>query len=171
MRRDELPFLNQSLFMKLGKIRLSDGSELDGEDTILAFEQCCREKGSAWMGIDSLRHGMQEKRAAHFQRALEEKQRIRVYFAIHNEHYDNDIAYEAVLEKLINWKEPVLCPEPELRPEIFRDDGEACLWLKLKEIRPSREKAENYLIASTGRNLKWTICNSRYFFGYIEEKE
>lgn len=170
MRRDALPFLNQSLFMKLGKIRLSDGTLLDGEDTILAFEKCCRKKGSAWMGIDSLHHGMQEKRAARFQRSLEEKQKIRVYFAIHNSHYDNEIAYEAILEKLVNMKEPVPCPEPELRPEIFQDDGNSCLWLKLKDIRLSKEKAEHFMIASTGRNLKWTICNSRFFFGYIMEE-
>ncbi len=169
MKTDEPLFLNQSLFMKLGKIRLSDGTELDGEETILAFAQCCRDKGSVWMGIDSLRHGMQEKRAARFQRALEEKQRIRVYFAIHNQHYDNEIAYTSILEKLVNMKEPVQCPDHDMRPAVFRDDGKACLWLKLKEIQPSKEKAEHFVIASTGRNLKWTICNSRFFFGYIEE--
>lgn len=67
-------------------------------------------------------------------------------------------------------KEPVPCPEPELRPEIFQDDGNSCLWLKLKDIRLSKEKAEHFMIASTGRNLKWTICNSRFFFGYIMEE-
>jgi len=164
---DSIP---EYLFMKLGVATTVDGDELDGEETIRVYMDDAMNRGFSWFSTQSLFYGMSQERVKHYNKKISEGKKVRILFAVNNENYDNDIAFSADVLQIFSAKLPVACPEDALPVEF---DGEkARIWIKLANIQEETQiNASMMQITSTGRDLKQTISNSQYHFGYVSFKE
>ena len=158
------------LFMKLGVSSTADGDELDGEDTIRIYINDQRNRGFTWFSTQSLFYGMSQDRVKHYNLQIAAGKKVKILFAVNNENFDNDIAFSADVLEIYSAKLPVECPE-EGFPAAF--DGEkARIWIKIANIHDETEiNASMLRITSTGRDLKQTISNSQYHFGYVSFKQ
>ena len=158
------------LFMKLGVSSTADGDELDGEDTIRIYINDQRNRGFTWFSTQSLFYGMSQDRVKHYNLQIAAGKKVKILFAVNNENFDNDIAFSADVLEIYSAKLPVECPEEGLPVEF---DGEkARIWIKIANIYEETEiNASMLRITSTGRDLKQTISNSQYHFGYVSFKQ
>lgn len=162
--------VDEFLFMKLGEATTVDGKSLDGEETIRTYIADEMDRGFTWFSTQSLYYGMSKERVKYYNKKISEGTNVRILFAVNNENYDNDIAFSADVLEIYSDKLPVSCPGHGY-PTEFGVDEKAKIWIKLKGI-----KAENIINASmlkiitTGRDLKHTIMNSQYHFGYVTFK-
>ncbi len=163
-----MQYLPISLFLKLGKIQLNDGRHWDGEDTIRCFMEKCDESKHVWFGLDFLKNGISDKKKE-LLNDLIEANALKIYFAVNNQHYENEIGFTANVVKLIAEKELQQCPDIQYVPTEFAESSSSKVWLMLENIKESDKHAEEFIIASTGSNLKYVITHSRFFFGYIME--
>lgn len=158
------------LFMKLGVSSTADGDELDGEDTIRIYINDQRNRGFTWFSTQSLFYGMSQDRVKHYNLQIAAGKKVKILFAVNNENFDNDIAFSADVLEIYSAKLPVECPEEGLPAEF---DGEkARIWIKIANIHDETQiNASMLRITSTGRDLKQTISNSQYHFGYVSFKQ
>lgn len=159
------------IFMKLGMSSTINGDPLDGEDTIHVYIDDEAKRGYTWFSTQSLFYGMSENRVNYYNKKIKSGKNVRILFAINNENYDNDIAYSADVMEIFSAKLPDSCPEDNAYPVEF--DGEkARIWIKLKNLTEETEiNATMLQITSTGRDLKQTISNAQYHFGYVSFKQ
>ncbi len=106
---------------------------------------------------------MSQKRIDYYNKKIESGKNVKMLFAVNNENFDNDIAFSANVLKVFSSKVPVSCPEDNAYPAQF-DNEKARIWIKLANIT-------NEIDTSTGRDLKQTISNAQYHFGYVSFKE
>lgn len=158
------------LFIKLGISETVDGDELDGEETIKVYMDDETNRGYTWFSTQSLFYGMSQERVKYYNNKILEGKQINILFAINNENFDNDIAFNADVLEIFSAKSPVKCPDEGLPVEF---DGEkARIWIKLANIHEETQiNASMMQITSTGRDLKQTISNSQYHFGYVSFKK
>lgn len=158
------------LFIKLGLSTTIDGDELDGEETINVYMNDEIGRGYTWFSTQSLFYGMRQERVKYYNKQIAEGKIIKILFAVNNENYDNDIAFSANVLEIFSAKNPVACPDDGLPAEF---EGEkARIWIKLSNIEEETEiNASMMKITSTGRDLKQTISNSQYHFGYVSFKK
>lgn len=158
------------LFMKLGMSQTADGDPLDGEETVRLYMEDERVRGYTWFSTQSLFYGMSAERIRYYNRKIKEGVKVRILFAINNENYDNDIAFSADVLEVYSEKLPVGCPEDNAYPPAY-DNEKARIWIKLKRIEEEKKiNASMLQITSTGRDLKQTISNAQYHFGYVSFK-
>ena len=158
------------LFIKLSS-SASSGEVLDGEETIRVYLADQAKRGYTWFSTQSLYFGMSDARVKAYNNRIRSGKKTRILFAIHNEHYDNDIAFSADVEQIVSAKDAAPCPDGENYPVEFRGER-AKIWLKLSDLKPEEKiTAEMLQITSTGRSLKQTISNSQYHFGYVSLKK
>ncbi len=157
------------LFMKLGVATTADGDELDGEQTVRLYQNDEKNRGFTWFSTQSLFYGMSQERVKHYNSQIDAGKKVKILFAVNNENFNNDIAFSADVLKVVSAKSPVECPEGGLPIEF---DGEkARIWIKLADIHEETEiNASMMQITSTKRDLKQTISNSQYHFGYVSFK-
>lgn len=168
--QEETAFVREEILMKFVTISLPDGRKIDGEETAELLAGYCAQKGYVWMGVSCLPRGMSAKRAERFSRAIGEGQRIRLFICVNNEHYDNEIAYSARITRLVASGEPVSCPQREDRPAEFADE-KSRVWLRLEELKKETgTKAEDWVVAATGSDVKWLLEHSRMSFAYVAER-
>lgn len=159
------------IFMKLGLSQTADGDPLDGEETIRLYMEDEKGRGYTWFSTQSLFYGMSAERIRYFNRKIEGGTKVRILFAINNEHYDNDIAFSADVLEVFSEKLPAGCPEEGAYPVAY-DNEKARIWIKLSHIREEKKiNASMLRITSTGRDLKQTISNAQYHFGYVSFKK
>lgn len=158
------------LFMKLGASSTAEGDELDGEETIRIYMNDERNRGFTWFSTQSLFYGMSQDRVKHYNLQIAAGKKVKILFAVNNENYDNDIAFSADVLEIASAKLPVECPENGVPIEF--DGGEkARIWVKMTNIQEETQiNASMLQITSTGRDLKQTISNSQYHFGYVSFK-
>lgn len=158
------------LFIKLGVATTVDGDELDGEGTIRVYKDDEMNTGYTWFSTQSLFYGMSQERVKYYNNKIRQGKKIKILFAVNNENYDNDIAFNADVLEIFSAKYPVDCPDSGLPVEF---DGEkARIWIKLSNIQEETQiNASMMQITSTGRDLKQTISNSQYHFGYVSFKK
>ena len=158
------------LFIKLGYSEAS-GEILDGEQTLALYMADEARRGFTWFSTQSLFFGMSEARVKQYNQKIQAGNRVRILFAIHNDTYNNDIAFSANVEQIHSAKLPISCPDGNNYPPEFEGE-QARIWLKLSHIQPETQiTAEMLQITSTGRDLKQTISNSQYHFGYVSLKK
>ncbi len=164
---DSIP---EYLFMKLGISATVEGDELDGEETVRVYMDDERNRGFTWFSTQSLFYGMSQDRVKHYNNRIAAGEKVKILFAVNNENYDNDIAFCADVLEVFSAKLPVECPEEGLPVEF---DGEkARIWIKIANIHEETKiNASMLRITSTGRDLKQTISNSQYHFGYVSFKK
>lgn len=164
---DSIP---EYLFMKLGISETVEGDGIDGEETVRVYMDDEKNRGFTWFSTQSLFYGMSQDRVKHYNNQIMAGKKVKILFAVNNENYDNDIAFCGDVLEVFSAKLPVECPEDGLPVEF---DGEkARIWIKLTNIHEETEiNASMMQITSTGRDLKQTITNSQYHFGYISFKK
>ena len=128
-------------------------------------------RGYTWFSTQSLFYGMSQNRINYYNKKIESGESVRILFAVNNKNYDNDIAFSADVLEVYSAKIPESCPESNAYPSEF--DGEkARIWIKLKNIADETDiNASMLQITSTGRDLKQTISNAQYHFGYVSYKK
>lgn len=157
------------IFMKLG-LSEAYGEAIDGEETITLYIEDEKKHGYSWFSTQSLFFGMSDQRVQHYNKKIKDGCPVRILFAINNENFDNDIAFSANVEEIVSAKTPVPCPDGLNYPDAFHGEL-ARIWVKLSDIRAETTiKASMLKITSTGRNLKQTISDSQYHFGYVSLK-
>lgn len=158
------------IFMKLGMSETADGDPLDGEETVRLYMEDERERGYTWFSTQSLYYGMSDARVKYYNKKIEGGTKVRILFAVNNENYDNDIAFSAEVLEVYSRKLPVGCPEDNGYP-IAYDNEKARIWIKMGHIEEEKKiNASMLQITSTGRDLKQTISNAQYHFGYVSFK-
>ena len=158
------------LFMKLGISSTVEGDELDGEQTVRVYMDDEKNRGFSWFSTQSLFYGMSQDRVKHYNNQIAAGKKVKILFAVNNENFNNDIAFSADVLQVFSAKSPVECPEEGLPVEF--DDEKARIWIKIANIHEeSKINASMLRITSTGRDLKQTISNSQYHFGYVSFKK
>lgn len=162
--------VSEFLFMKLGISSTVEGDELDGEQTVRVYMDDEKNRGFTWFSTQSLFYGMSQDRVKHYNNQIAAGKKVKIFFAVNNENFNNDIAFSADVLQVFSAKSPVECPEGGLPVEF---DGEkARIWIKIANIhKESKINASMLRITSTGRDLKQTISNSQYHFGYVSFKK
>ncbi len=170
LERDEVQVNdNDFMFMKLG-MSLARGEKLDGEETMELYMEDEVKRGFTWFSTQSLFFGMSDARVKKYNDKIKSGKNVKILFAIHNDNYDNEIAFSANVEEIYSNKIPVPCPDKFNYPVEFHGES-AKIWLKLSHIKKENQiTAEMLKITSTGRSLKQTIANSQYHFGYVSLK-
>lgn len=171
--RDSMVNGSQSefIFMKLGMSSTADGDPLDGEETVRVYIEDAVKRGYTWFSTQSLFYGMSQNRIDYYNKKIRSGEKVRILFAINNENYDNDIAFSAEVLEVYSAKIPESCPESDAYPIEF-DDEKARIWIKIKDIVDETAiNASMLQITSTGRDLKQTISNAQYHFGYVSFKK
>lgn len=159
------------IFMKLGVSEKANGDLLDGEETMELYIADEEKRGYTWFSTQSLFYGMSQKRIDYYNKKIESGKNVKMLFAVNNENFDNDIAFLADVLKVFSAKVPVSCPEDNAYPAQF-DNEKAKIWIKLANITNETDiNASMLQITSTGRDLKQTISNTQYHFGYVSFKE
>lgn len=162
--------LNEFLFMKLGLSTTVEGDPLDGEETVRAYMEDEKTRGYTWFSTQSLYYGMSKDRVKYYNKKIEEGTNVRILFAVNNENYNNDIAFSADVLEIYSDKIPVSCPGNGC-PVEFGDNEKAKIWIKVQNIKDEDTiNASMLKIITTGRDLKQTITNSQYHFGYVTYK-
>lgn len=158
------------IFMKLGVATTSDGNTLDGEETMRTYIEDEKNRGYTWFSTQSLYYGMSKDRVKYYNNKINSGNNIRILFAVNNENYDNDIAFSADVLEIYSDKMPISCPGNGY-PLEFGNEEKAKIWIKLKNIEEEDSiNASMLKITTTGRDLKQTITNSQYHFGYVSYK-
>lgn len=159
-----------AMMFRLAVIEDRNGETIDGEETIRRYAEHCAKKGSVYWNASSLTKGMSAKQEKFYRNLVEQGYDVPVYFVVRNERYANEFAYRGTLLSINSSPVPTFCPDPERIPDCFGKE-DACVWIGIKELkREGRARAEDYLIASTGRDLRWALDHSQYKFGYLIEK-
>ncbi len=167
--REPVPF-TEDIVMKFTEITLSDGRRIDGEETARILMAECDKSGHVWMGIDSLPRGMAEKRVSRFLSAIGEGRKIHLYICVNNRNYRNEIAFSALIGDIAVSADPMPCPEKSGRPEVF-SGGTSRNWVRLTDMKEEHQaKAEDFIVTSTGSDLKWLLEHSRMSFAYVSER-
>ena len=161
---------NDYIFMKLGVSSTASGEDIDGKETMQAYIQNLNSNdiGYTWFSTRALASGMSQKKVDYYNN-LAETEPVKVLFAV-----DNEIAYSAKVLQIVSSRDEIICPDEVsgVVPEEFGEAEVGKIWLKLTDIQPEGElKAENFYIPSTGRNLRRTINESQYTFGYVALNE
>lgn len=158
------------LFIKLGQSETADGEVLDGEGTIQLYMDDEAQNGYTWFSTQSLFFGMSAARVKQYNEKIQKEGNVRMLFAMNTKGVDNDIAFSARVLELQSAKLPAPCPDGDRYPDAFRGE-QARIWIKLSDIRAETAVTASMLkITSTGRDLKQTISNSQYHFGYVSLK-
>ncbi|MEY8001441.1 hypothetical protein AB8U03_14765 [Clostridium sp. Mt-5] len=161
---------NEFLFMKLSSATTIGGNQLDGEGTIRVYIKDEKLHGYTWFSTESLYYGMSKDKVKYYNKKIDEGNNVRILFAINNQNCDNDIAFSADVLEIYSDKMPVSCPGSGY-PVEFGDDEKAKIWIKLKNIKEEDTiNASMLKIITTGRDLKQTITNAQYHFGYVTFK-
>lgn len=162
--------LNEFIFMKLGLSTTVEGDPLDGEETVRAYIEDEKTRGYTWFSTQSLYYGMSKDRVKYYNKKIAEGANVKILFAVNNENYYNDIAFSADVLEIYSDKMPVSCPESGC-PVEFGESEKAKIWIKLQNIKEENTiNASMLKIITTGRDLKQTISNSQYHFGYVSYK-
>ncbi len=152
------------LFLKLGQL------EMDGEETMEVYRRDERDRGYTWFSTQSLYFGMKRQRVEAYNQKIQAGAVVKILFAIHNERFDNEIAYSARVLEIRSASRELACPEPGACPPAFAEE-QARIWIKLQNLAlETTLKAGMFQITSSGRDLKQTIANSQFHFGYVSLK-
>ena len=169
--RDSTQPAPEFLFMKLGESTLPDGTRVSARQMMQIYQDDLSRRGYTWFSTESLFYGMSPARVKQFNQKIRAGQRIRILFAINDNLCDNDIDFSADVLEVFSAKTSVRGPEPGACPAEFQNE-QARIWLKLENLAPEAAiRASMLQITSTGSDLKQTINNAQYHFGYVSFKD
>jgi hypothetical protein len=168
--RNDTVSKNVSLFMKLGVSTTASGVKIDGMKTIELYKQHCDSNRYTWYSTNSLKTGMNEKKATLYNR-MAESGHLKIYFAINSKKagINNNIAYEADVKKIVSYSTPTKAPcRDDEYPEKWKGIKNN-IWIKIANLKKSNESADDFVVVSTGNNLRDVIRKGQYIFGYIKK--
>lgn len=161
---------NDSLFMKLGYSETNTGEVLGGHGTIVAYMRNCAVNGYTWYSTNSLKSGMKEDKVREYNE-LAEQGYLKMYFAMNQDDVDNDIAYVADVEEIISYTQPTVAPCQDYEYPEEWTGAKNNIWIKIKNLKKEESlSANDFVVASTGNNLKGVIQKGQYIFGYITRR-
>ena len=142
--------------------------KLNGHQIIDVYKTFSDKKGAVWYSTDSLHRGISKNKVEQFLDLIFEGNKIKIFFAISEAGGgENELDYEAEVLDIQTDKEKRYSPDKNLTPAEWSED-KSKIWLKIKNIKPSSFKVDDFIVASTQKPLRETIkSNSRYIFGYI----
>ncbi len=153
------------LFKKLRAFEDDDGELRTVPKLMAEYMERERESGYAWF---SMPYHMSESKAKELNAKIRNGQRVRILFGLNDETVDNDIGYSADALELHAFQELTPCPEKAGGLEANETNR---TWVKMRNLQKETSiRASMLKITSTGRDLKETICNSQYHFGYVSFK-
>ncbi|MBO5373423.1 MAG: hypothetical protein J6A75_12015 [Lachnospiraceae bacterium] len=168
--RNEKVSKNDSLFMKLGYSETNDGQRLGGEGTIQAYIRNCEMNGYTWYSTNSLKSGMNEEKVRKYN-ALAEAGYLKMYFAMNQDDIDNDIAYVADVEEIVSYTQPTAAPCQDFEYPEEWTGSKNNIWIKIKNLKKEEVlSAKDFVVSSTGNELKGVIQKGQYIFGYISRR-
>ena len=161
---------NDSLFIKLGYSKTGTGEVLSGHDTIEAYMRNCAINGYTWYSTNSLKSGMKEEKVRKYNE-LAKQGYLKIYFAMNQDDIDNDIAYVATVEEIISYTQPTVAPCQDYEYPTEWTGAKNNIWIKIKNLQKEESlSANNFIVSSTGNNLKDVIKKGQYIFGYIRKR-
>lgn len=165
--------VNDYLFIKLSLSEDSQGNALDGDDTVKAYRKNLESNGLGytWFATNSLHSGMAKEKVDFYNKTIAAGEEVYLLIAIADE--DNNIKYRARVLEIASSRDRINCPgDIAAVPREYGPDERAKIWLRLTDIEPETDiKAEMLTIPATGANLKHTISDSQYHFGYVAIEE
>lgn len=158
---------NNSLFMKLGYAITNDGRQLGGHETMEAYIRNCDENEYTWYSTNSLSTGMNDEKVREYNE-LAQSSHLKIYFAMNQDDIDNDIAYVANVDEIVSYPHPTKAPcENYEYPEEWTGTKNN-IWIKIHGLKRDESlSADDFVVVSTGNNLKDVIRKGQYIFGYI----
>lgn len=158
---------NDSLFMKLGVSTSAKGDSIGGIETMKIYEVHCEKNGYTWYSTNSLKTGMNADKVK-FYNEMANAGYLKIYFAINNDTIDNDFAYVADVEEIVSYSQPTVAPCLNTEyPDVWRGNKNN-IWIKIKNLAEVKElTADDFVVVSTGNNLRKVIQKGQYIFGYI----
>lgn len=168
--RNETVSRNDSIFMKLGYTETTSGDTMGGHATMNAYIRNCEANGYTWYSTNSLKSGMNEEKVRKYN-ALAEAGYLKMYFAMNQDDIDNDIAYVADVEKIISFQQPTEAPCDDYEYPAEWTGCKNNIWIKIKNLkRETTLTAADFVVSSTGNELKGVIKKGQYIFGYIRRR-
>lgn len=158
-----------AIFMKL----TTDGTGgYNGVQTMRVYEQFTKEHKFAWFSTNALSTGIAKKQQGKFLKSVHDGYEVEMYFAVgKTSDGNNDIMFKANVLDIRSDSECINSPDVSLTPEVWRDYN-CKIWIKIANIQSIKElKAADFVVESTGRNLREVIDKSQYLFGYIRRSK
>lgn len=92
---------------------------------------------------------------------------LKIYFAMNNKYIDNNIAFVADVEEIVSYEQPTTapCPDDEY-PQTWKGIKNN-IWIKISNLIETDISANEFVVVSTGNNLRNVIRKGQYIFGYI----
>ncbi len=164
--RNAIASKNDSLFMKLGQSTTVSGDVIDGIETMKIYKNHCDNVGHTWYSTHSLKTGMKDEKVA-FYNEMAQLGHLKIYFAMNNKYIDNNIAYVADVEEIVSYNQPTVAPcSDDEYPETWKG-MKYNIWIKISNLKETDLSADEFVVVSTGNNLRSVIRKGQYIFGYI----
>ena len=168
LQREDITPVNDYIFMKLGTSYGLNGTELDGEQTIRAYLRKINEIGYAWFSTMSLHTGMDKKKVAFYNKAIQSGEDVKILFAIGMG--VNEIRYSAIIREIVSNQDEMTCPHQDTAavPEEFGAEATGKIWIKISDLCTENKITADMLKFRKGkRSVKTAITNSQFHFGYV----
>lgn len=154
------------IFMKLG---FDSTAQSNGRQTLDIYKQFADSKGAVWFSTDSHTKGMGKAKKNEFINAIKSGKVVEMYFAISKtSDGENKMIAIAEVQDIISEKDGTMTPDSQLTPEQWKTDKNK-IWLKITHITYLEHvDCNDFIVASSGRNLMDIISISQHHFGYIK---
>lgn len=157
-----------AIMMKLGN---DTEVKVDGNQTMEIYKNFCDKNGSVWFSTDSHTCGMGKQKRKEFIDAINKGKTVEMYFIIGKGcNGSNEIQYKAKVLSIESDKNGMSTPDANLTPNQYKQEVKK-IWIKITNLQVFNKLSVNdFIIASTKKDLKSTLENSQYHFGYIKKK-
>lgn len=168
LQREDITPMNDYIFMKLGTSYAQDGAELDGEQTIQAYVRKIHELGYAWFSTVSLHTGMDKRKVAFYNKAIQSGEDVKILFAIGMG--INEIRYSASIQEIVSNRDEITCPYGDTRavPAEWGPGETGKIWIKISDLQEENKITADMLkFRKDHGSVKSAITNSQFHFGYV----
>lgn len=157
-----------SIMMKLGN---DLDVKVDGNETMEIYKSFCDKNGSVWFSTDSHPKGIGKQKYKEFTDAIRKGNTVEMFFIIGKGcNGTNDIEYRAEVVDIESNADGIYSPDVNLTPIEYRKENKK-IWIKISNLQEFNKLSVNdFVIASTKKDLKEAIEGSQYHFGYIKRK-
>lgn len=165
--REDTIRMNDYIFMKLGTSYSHMGKEMDGEQTIQAYQRAIQKHGYSWFSTMSLHTGMAKEKVQFYNDMIEAGNEVKVLFALGQG--INDVRYSAVLQQIVSSRDEIKCPDnPAVVPPEFGPEERGKIWFKLTDLQEETKITADMLkFRRDNGSVKAAITSSQCHFGYV----
>lgn len=157
-----------AIMMKLGN---DTEVKVDGNKTMEIYKNFCDKNGSVWFSTNSHTKGIGKQKYEEFTDVIHRGNTVEMFFIIGKGcNGTNDIEYRAEVLEIESDAKGMTTPDINLTPKEYIAENKK-IWIKIINLQKyNKLNTKDFIIASTKKDLKTTIENSQYHFGYIQKK-